>query len=614
MHSSTSVIRVGAASLRTTPLDWKGNRERIVSLIHEAASKGVDILVLPELAISGYECGDFFWHPWVADAAWESLEIIVSEVKDMVVAVGLPLGVYGKLYNAAAIVSNRKIWGFSLKRYLPKEGVFYEPRWFSPASKRRFIEPRSGAPAGYALPFQWGNLFLTIEICEDAWQARRPLTYHQTHIALSLNASPFEMHKSARRHRLVTESSYRYRCVYAYANLLGNEAGKLLYDGEALIAFHGTLVAEAERFSYEDGQLVWADFPEEALQALSRQTRLPVPKERVLLPNFSKKLMSLPSPSQTASRKTSSVWWELTEAVAMGLWDYLWKSRSRGFVVSLSGGLDSAACAFLAKYALRRAKETLSPQTYRRRLAYMGDAEPQVYAFYQATAQSSQATYERARAIAQALDIPFFRWDIQPIVEAYERLVEGWMGRPLSWTTDDIARQNLQARVRVPGIWMVANLLGALLLTTSNRSELSVGYSTMDGDSAGGVAPIAGIAKADLKEWALWAAETFRLPELKLIAEAVPTAELRPGGQADEEDLMPYPLLNALEKKIVQEHLSPKHLYDSFSEHEHYVEKFLRLFRTSQWKRERAAPGFHVDGHDMEARGGARFPIFSLLE
>lgn len=594
------------------PLDWEGNRQRIISLIRQAQQAQAELIVLPELSLSGYECGDFFWHPWVAEAAWDSLLKLLPETEGITVAVGLPLAIHEKLYNAAAVLSEGKIRGFSLKRHLPNDSVFYEPRWFQPAPRRRLIEPRSGAPAGYALPFQWGDFFLTVEICEDAWQPRRPLARHLTHIAVSLNASPFEMEKTLRRHRLVQESSYRYRCVYAYANLLGNEAGKLLYDGDTLIAWRGEIIAAAERFSYEDGTIIVGDIPDEAIRANVQYARLPAPQEPVPVSRkVTSPVFAAPPP---ISRPILSRWAELTEAIAMGLWDYLWKSRSRGFVISLSGGLDSAACAVLAWYALRKARQTLPPAVYRSRLACMDGEEPQIYAFYQATAQSSASTYQRALALAQALGIPFHRWDVQPLVSVYEALVEDWLGRPLSWSQDDIARQNLQARVRVPGVWMAANLLGALLITTSNRSELSVGYSTMDGDSSGGLAPIAGIAKADLQQWALWAADALELPPLREIARATPTAELRPGGQADEEDLMPYPLLNAFEVQLVRDRLSPAHLRTSHPDYREMVEKFLRLFRISQWKRERSAPGFHVDGHDMDPRGAARFPIFHALQ
>ncbi len=614
------MLRVGAASLRTTPLDFSGNLERIRAILHQARQLGVELIVLPELCLSGYECGDFFWHPWVVEAAWESLEKLASETAGIAVAVGLPLAIGGDLHNAAAFVAEGRIWGFSLKRHLPHTGVFYEPRWFRPAPAELLIEPRSQQPAAYALPFVWRGFTVQIEICEDAWQPGRPLEQSRAQIALSLNASPFEMRKAARRRRLVEESSYRYHCVYAYANLLGNEAGKLLYEGEALIGWEGQLIGATPRFSYEDGLLAWADISEAALHRSSYKQSAPLPQPVVLVKSDSLQADPPETPlsaSAVSAPLAEEPWEELTEAIAMGLWDYLWKSRSRGFVVSLSGGLDSAACAVLAHLALRWAQERLPETLYRKRLSYLPPEQvPQVYTFYQATAQSSTETFHRAQRFAQEVGLPFYRWELQEIVEAYEKRIEAWLGRPVSWEEDDIARQNLQARVRVPGLWMAANLLGAILLTTSNRSELSTGYSTMDGDSAGGLAPIAGIAKSDLKAWALWAAERFGWPSLRAIAEATPTAELRPHPQADETDLMPYPLLGELEKRLILGGESPAALLAYAAQKQfpsEWAEKFVRLFRISQWKRERAAPAFHVDAYDMDPRGAARFPILHAL-
>ncbi|MCS6790243.1 MAG: NAD(+) synthase [Bacteroidia bacterium] len=609
-------MRIGAVSLRTTPLDFEGNVQRVIHFLREAQKNKVQIVVFPELCLSGYECGDFFWHPWIEEAAWQALQKVLPETAGIIAAIGLPLQIGGKLYNAAAVVGGGRVWGFSLKRHLPRENVFYEPRWFHPAPEGRLIEERSEQPAGYALPFSWRGMTITVEICEDAWRPQRPLERHLTHIGLVLNASPFEMRKASRRRRLIQETSARYQCVYAYANLAGNEAGKLLYEGESLIAWRGEIVAATPRFFYEDGALTYVELPGEALRRNVLTSLLPAAEHpvEIVIPELAP-ADAAPLPASLKLTEDSP-WQELTEAIAMGLWDYLWKSRSRSFVVSLSGGLDSAACAVLGALGLRKAQEQLSPETYQQRLAYMLPHQPQVYTFYQATAQSSTTTYQRARDLAQALGIPFHRWDLEDIRRMYEEKVELWLGRSLSWEQDDIARQNLQARIRVPGLWMAANLLGALLLTTSNRSELSVGYSTMDGDTAGGLAPIAGVAKADLREWGLWAAEALSLPVLAEIAQATPTAELRPVAQADEEDLMPYPILNALEFHLVFHGMRPDNL--SFlvnipDSQTPWVEKFLRLFRSSQWKRERAAPGFHVDAYDLDPRGAARFPILHAL-
>lgn len=606
-------VRIAAASLRTTPLDFAGNRARIIALLQKAREAAVNFIVFPELSLSGYECGDFFWHPWVVEAAWESLQALLPYTEGLYAAVGLPLAVGNALYNAAALIGEGRLWGFELKRTLPHEGVFYEPRWFQPAPPEPFVEPRTGVLAGHGLAFHWGPFYLTMEICEDAWQPGRPLEKTFAHIAFSLNASPYEIGKAARRFRLIAESSYRYHCVYAYANLLGNEAGKLLYGGEAIIAYEGEILASAPSFSYGEGAWVGVALLEEDLLRSGQRSHAPLPAQVIPLKksgSFREGAVSLPS---SVASQPSSPWHELTEALAMGLWDYLWKSRSRGFVVSLSGGLDSAACAIVAHLALKWARERLSPDLYRERLSYLPEGfEPRVYAFYQATAQSSQETFLRAQRLAQEVGLSFHAWNLQPIVDAYEALVQAWSEEPLSWEKHDIARQNLQARARVPALWMAANLLGALLLTTSNRSELIVGYSTMDGDTAGGLAPIGGLAKTDLKAWALWAADHFGWAALREIALAAPTAELRPGPQTDEEDLFPYPVLNELEIALVRQGASPDQLRALLEARNlplAWIEKFLRLFHTSQWKRERAAPAFHVDRHDVDPRSAARFPI-----
>ena len=187
--------------------------------------------------------------------------------------------------------------------------------------------------------------------------------------------------------------------------------------------------------------------------------------------------------------------------------------------------------------------------------------------------------------------------------------------------------QNIQARVRAPGVWMLANLKGALLVTTGNRSEASVGYATMDGDTAGGLAPIAGVDKAFIREWLRWM-ETEgpvgigSLPALKAVNVQQPPAELRPltTHQTDEADLMPYPVLDAIERSMIA-HLDPREetlrrLHEAFPQYDAaqlaaWADRFWRLWRASQWKRERLAPSFHIDTHNVDSRSWRRWPILS---
>lgn len=198
--------------------------------------------------------------------------------------------------------------------------------------------------------------------------------------------------------------------------------------------------------------------------------------------------------------------------------------------------------------------------------------------------------------------------------------------RPLSWEHDDIALQNIQARVRSPSVWMLANVRGALLLCTSNRSEAAVGYATMDGDTSGGLCPIGGVDKAFLRQWLVFMEQTGipdfpPLPALSLINAQHPTAELRPQdqGQTDEEDLMPYPVLDAIERAAVIDRLAPaevlRRVAADFPAHRHraleWVTRFYRLFAANQWKRERYAPSFHVDDGNLDPKTWCRFPILS---
>ena len=246
---------------------------------------------------------------------------------------------------------------------------------------------------------------------------------------------------------------------------------------------------------------------------------------------------------------------------------------------------------------------------------------------YQATRNSGAVTYTAAEKLAVALGAEFHRWEIDELVLSYRALIEAAEQRPLTWEQDDITLQNIQARVRAPGIWMMANLRSALLLSTSNRSEAAVGYATMDGDTCGGLSPIAGIDKAFLRHWLRWVetvgvTDLGKIPELKWVNQQAPTAELRPpeATQTDESDLMPYEILDAIERAAIRDKRSPiecvRTIREQFSQFPldtlgRYVERFFRLWCRNQWKRERYAPSFHVDDENLDPKTWCRFPILS---
>jgi NAD+ synthase (glutamine-hydrolysing) len=318
------------------------------------------------------------------------------------------------------------------------------------------------------------------------------------------------------------------------------------------------------------------------------------------------------------------------------------KSYSRGFVVSLSGGADSAAVATLCFLVVRLGIAELGRDVFLQRLSYMSDlsqcetegdiVKALLSCVYQATRNSSDVTTNAARTLAEALNADFMEFDVDSLVQGYVGIVSGALGRELTWETDDIALQNIQARVRSPSVWMLANIRSALLLSTSNRSEAAVGYATMDGDTSGGLSPIAGIDKAFLRHWLRWmesdgpeetaTADGRGISALSGVNVQQPTAELRPqeAKQTDEDDLMPYDFLDAVERLAIRDKLVPLEVLQkvtvNFSQYSlqqaaEWVERFFRLWCRNQWKRERYAPSFHLDDENLDPKTWCRFPILS---
>lgn len=637
------LVRVAAAALNQTPLDWDGNQARIVRAIRMARERGVALLCLPELCIPGYGCEDAFFSRGTVLQSWRALQEILPETAGMIVALGLPIMHRGVNYNAACLVADGKIVGLVAKRFLAGDGVHYEPRWFKgwPAGKSiQWKHDGQTYPLGDLL-FEVGGLRIGFEICEDAWVPGRPgpeLAAQGVDIIMNPSASHFAFGKHDVRKQIVLDASRTFGATYIYANLIGNEAGRVIYDGECLIASAGQLKAEGPRLGFDDVYLTTAVIDVDLVRMTHARTTFapavddgtrPVARLDVQLPPA--ELPADPAPGGSAWPYDKRE--EFARALALGLFDYLRKSRSRGFVISLSGGADSASLAYLISVMARLASDELGLDAACARLRAPASASPRelvghlLTCIYQSTAQSGPVTREAARTIAEAVGAEFLLFDVDPIVRGYVGIVEQALGRRLTWDRDDIALQNIQARVRSPGAWMVANIRGALLLATSNRSEAAVGYATMDGDTSGGLSPIAGIDKAFLRQWLRWVetdgpAGVGPFPAMQAVNAQQPTAELRPPGahQTDEDDLMPYPVLDAIERAAIRDKLTPRECFrvlgTRFPQYDAdtllaWTVRFFRLWSQNQWKRERYAPSFHLDDENLDPKTWCRFPILS---
>lgn len=600
------MLRIAGATVNQIPFDWKNNVDNILSAIREARNQNVKILCLPELCLTGYGCEDLFLGDWLSEKAWHHLQTIPEHCEGITVSVGLPVRLDGITYNGACVISDKKILGITLKQNLAKDGVHYETRWFEewPATQVTDLGPAYQHVQAGDLTYEVDGIRFGFEICEDAWRkTNRPgyrLCERGVDLIMNPSASHFAMGKSELREKeVVIDGSAKFNCVYVFTNLLGNEAGRMIYDGDIIIGQRGRLLAVNKRLSFKKVNVLACDVD---------FTR----------PDNSRPVKSLDNKERNE---------ELAQAVSLGLYDYLRKSRAKGFVLSLSGGADSSLCAVLVAEMVKRAAAEIG---WKDLCASLGLDEKEINGSwqravnrlltcaYQGTRNSSKTTLDAARMLAESIGAEFHSWIIDDEVNSYTAKIEKAAGRKLSWEADDIALQNIQARTRSPIIWMLANIKRAVLLTTSNRSEGDVGYATMDGDTSGSLAPIAGLSKTFILQWLRWAEKTLAHTGLIAVNNLQPTAELRPQerNQTDEADLMPYAVLEEIERHAILNRKSPLQVYEAMKDHHDgqlkaYIKKFFRLWSANQWKRERLAPSFHLDDLNVDPRTWCRFPILS---
>jgi NAD+ synthase (glutamine-hydrolysing) len=644
------LINVAAVALNQTPLDWLGNARNIRNAIEAARAQGASIVCLPELSITGYGCEDAFLSADVQQRALQLMRDLVPHTNGVVVSVGLPLLHCGALYNCVCLIANQQLLGFVAKSRLAGDGIHYEPRWFKewPSGHVGEVEVDGRAYPIGSLVFDLGGVRIGFEICEDAWAASRPgseLSQAAADLILNPSASHFAFGKQEVRRRLVLESSRAFGVTYVYANLLGNEAGRVIYDGATLVASSGRMVAEGQRLSFSDFVVTRASVDIDTTRMNRARLASFRPGDGEFGFRCVKATFRFPDVGPQRSKLSIAAWEsgehvkeeEFSRTVSLGLFDYLRKSRSNGFVVSLSGGADSSAVATLVWLAVRLGIQHLGREQFVAKLSHIasvqGEVDPDAIVgrlltcVYQATRNSSQTTEQAAATLATALGAEYLRLDVDPMVDSYIEEVSKHLGRKLNWADDDIALQNIQARVRAPGVWLIANLRNALLLATSNRSEAAVGYATMDGDTCGGLSPIAGIDKAFLREWLAWMCSVGpqgvgSVPTLLHVNCQEPTAELRPqeASQTDEGDLMPYELLDWIERTAIRDKHGPVDVFRimrtefpgyTANELSAWIERFFRLWARNQWKRERYAPSFHLDDENLDPKTWCRFPILS---
>jgi NAD+ synthase (glutamine-hydrolysing) len=643
-------IKVATISLNQTPLDWNRNKQNIITSILKAKENNSQIILLPELAITAYGCEDQFLSPELQNRAFNILLELVPLSKSCVIGVGLPVSHKNSVFNALAILVDGKIIGFIAKHHLAGDGIHYEPRWFK-AWPEKVIDKLEVNEESYPigdLIFDIGGVRIGAEICEDAWVATRPggeLARRGVDIILNPSASHFAFDKIEIRKRFVLEGSRAFNVSYLYANMLGNEAGRVIYEGGNLVATAGELIAEGERFSYKNFVLTTTTINIEKTRMLQAKTASFSPligelKELEIDCKFKWGVSDInkekPSLINTET-ETKNKFEEFTEAVSLALFDYLRKSWSNGFVVSLSGGADSTTVVVLVHTMVKLALRDLGLDGLKEKLFHIKsiqNAENEkdiikniLVTLYQGTRNSGDVTLNAAKKVAGAVNAKFYNFYIDDIVNLYTNSVSKEINRELNWKEDDITLQNIQARTRSPLAWMFANLNNMLLVSTSNRSEAAVGYATMDGDTSGGISPIAGIDKAFIRSWLVWMEKTGMegiepIPELSCVNVQAPTAELRPkeNKQTDEDDLMPYDLLDFIEKLAIRDKNEPldifKVLVDKFTQYSYkqlyiWVERFFKLWSRNQWKRERYAPSFHLDDENLDPKTWCRFPILS---
>jgi NAD+ synthase (glutamine-hydrolysing) len=564
-------MRIALCQMNATVGDIAGNGERITAGVHAAADAGAELVLFPELALTGYPPQDLLLREHFLADTRAALERVARDVRDVVAIVGFPERA-ADVHNAAAVLADGAIAAIYRKVHLPNYGVFDERRYF-----------HSGAGAAV---IELGSHTVGLTVCEDVWEPGPPATDEAlagATLIVNISASPYHAGKGLERERMFSQRARDSVACFAFCGLVGGQ-DELLFDGHSFVVDHtGETIARARQFE-ED--LLLCDVDLDAAAAV----RLRDPRHRSLAeaPGSAggaraEVLARLATPAPHAAVFTAAPYpppapiepleAEVYAALCLGLRDYVEKNGFARVVLGISGGIDSALVACIAVDALGadRVSAAVMPSQY-----------------------SSAETQADAHALAAALGVEVHELPIAPTMQSYLETLRGeFNGR-----ASDLTEENLQARIRGNLLMALSNKFGWLVLTTGNKSEMSVGYTTLYGDLAGGFAVIKDVPKTlvyRLCEWRNSPVASVRGPAAPIprsIIERPPSAELRPD-QRDEDSLPPYELLDRILRGYIELHLGRDQLIEQGLPGD-AVEKTIRLVDLAEYKRRQAPPGIKV--------------------
>jgi NAD+ synthase (glutamine-hydrolysing) len=569
-------LRLALAQINPTVGDFEGNVSKIINYIEESVKAGAQLVVFPELAITGYPPEDLLLKTHFIEDNLEALRKVQKKVKDIVAVVGF-VDRKDDIYNAAAIVYNKKLVGTYHKMYLPNYGVFDELRYFQ-AGRRCAV-------------YRIGDVCFGVNICEDIWYPEGPARMQAlagAEVIININASPYRIGKNKFRVNMLSTRASDSIAIVVYLNTVGGQ-DELVFDGDSLVLDeNGNVSARGKPFK-ED--LIITDLDLD----LVRMKRFHAPRRRqevvklekdaveeIVIPVEEKVheeriLPLLPSVRYKALEPMEEVY----EALVLGTSEYVRKNGFKGVVIGQSGGIDSSLVSTIAADAVGRENVT-------------GLFMPSPY--------TSKESREDVFSLANNLGIEVVEVPIHSIFKSYlDALKEIFRGFP-----ENVTEENIQARIRGNILMAFSNKFGRLVLTTGNKSEMSVGYATLYGDMAGGFAVIKDVPKTMVYELCRWKnkrEERVVIPERVILKE--PSAELKPN-QKDTDTLPPYSLLDPVLKAYIEDDKGVDEILSLGCEAES-VKKIIRMVDTSEYKRRQAPPGIKITqrafGRDR------RFPI-----